>query len=239
MPAAMNIKHNGESNRRGVRAALLSCLFAMACVTSTHAEEEIAWRQLFNGTDTSGWAQVGRGEFTIEDGHLVTQGGMGLLWYTEEEFGNCEIKVVFRTDRPEDNSGVFIRIEGKPKTAWHAVHQGYEIQIDNVADEWHRTGALYSLTKTFGDAKASPGEWTELIIRLEGDNTKAFVNGTLVTDYTEGDAVPEKKSSSEPRRGPRPESGYIGLQNHDPATFIHFREVSVRPLSDAVASPEK
>ncbi len=239
MLEVMKFKRNTESPGRGIRAVLLSCLIGMACVTTNHAEEDGKWRQLFNGSDTSGWAQVGQGEFTIEDGHLVTQGGMGLLWYTEEEFGNCEIKVVFRTDRPEDNSGVFIRIEGKPKTAWHAVHQGYEIQIDNVADAWHRTGALYSLTKTLGDAKAAPGEWTELIIRLEGDNTQAFVNGTQVTDYTEGDAVPEKKSASEPRRGPRPETGYIGLQNHDPATFIHFREVSVRPIPETEGARDR
>ena len=30
--------------------------------------------------------------------------------------------------------------------------------------------------------------------------------------------------------GPRPGSGYIGLQNHDPLSTAYFKEVSVKPL---------
>ena len=37
--------------------------------------------QLFNGTDLTGWRHVGRGEFVVEDGALMTSGGMGLLVY--------------------------------------------------------------------------------------------------------------------------------------------------------------
>ena len=55
----------------------------------------------------------------------------------------------------------------------------------------------------------------------------------LVTDYTEGDPVPTKKEWYEPDRGPRPERGYIGLQNHGDEAHVHFKEVSVRPLASA------
>jgi hypothetical protein len=30
----------------------------------------------------------------------------------------------------------------------------------------------------------------------------------------------------------RPETGYIGLQNHDPGDEVWFKEVSVRPLTE-------
>jgi len=32
----------------------------------------------------------------------------------------------------------------------------------------------------------------------------------------------------EPVRGPRPDTGYIGLQNHDGRTKTYFKEVSVK-----------
>ena len=65
------------------------------------------------------------------------------------------------------------------------------------------------------------------------------VNGAVVTDYREGDAVPEKKKPYEPDRGPRPQSGYIGLQNHDPKDVVLFREISVKRLPKTAASGER
>jgi hypothetical protein len=56
------------------------------------------------------------------------------------------------------------------------------------------------------------------------------VNGQVVTDYTEGQPVPPKKVGYEPDRGPRPEYGYIGLQNHGGHAHVHFKEVSVKAL---------
>ena len=80
---------------------------------------------------------------------------------------------------------------------------------------------------------ASPGlsdGWNTLEITLEGDRTRVTVNGVLVTDYREGQAVPPKVKTWEPDRGPRPIRGYIGLQNHSDKDVVFFREVTVRPL---------
>jgi hypothetical protein len=50
----------------------------------------------------------------------------------------------------------------------------------------------------------------------------------------DGKDVPTAKNWTEPRREPkRPQSGYIGLQNHDPGDVVYFKEVSVRPLEGA------
>jgi hypothetical protein len=55
------------------------------------------------------------------------------------------------------------------------------------------------------------------------------VNGEKVTDYSEGDPVPEKKQSWEPDRGRRSsDAGYLGLQNHSDKDTVYFKEVSVR-----------
>jgi hypothetical protein len=67
-------------------------------------------------------------------------------------------------------------------------------------------------------------------ITLDGLRTIVYVNGVLVTDYDGTSPVPEKKKSYEPDRGPRPESGYVALQNHDASAVISFKEVTVMPL---------
>ena len=57
-----------------------------------------------------------------------------------------------------------------------------------------------------------------------------FVNGALVTDYREGGPVLPRAHDWEPERGPRPEEGYVGLQNHSSDDIVYFREVSIRDL---------
>ena len=51
-----------------------------------------------------------------------------------------------------------------------------------------------------------------------------------MTDYTEGAQVPERKFKFEPQRGPRPNEGYIGLQNHSDKDVVFFKEVAVKML---------
>jgi hypothetical protein len=69
-----------------------------------------------------------------------------------------------------------------------------------------------------------------MVIKLEGPKTIVHVNGKKVTEYEEGDPVPPEKRWYEPDRGPRPDSGYIGLQNHDAESTVYFREVAVKGL---------
>jgi hypothetical protein len=187
-------------------------------------------KQLFNGRDLSGWEMVGPGAFLVENGLLKSQGGMGLLWYSNETLGNCVLRVVYSVSRDEDNSGVFIRIAGPPPDPWFAVHNGYEVQILATADEWHRSGCIYSLTKAEAEAQRPPGQWNEMEISMAGDLVDVTLNGTHVTHFDPNGPLPERQYPYEPERGPRPEAGYIGLQNHDGDSVVSFREVSVGPL---------
>ncbi|MCC6588698.1 MAG: DUF1080 domain-containing protein [Bryobacterales bacterium] len=186
------------------------------------------WKPLFNGKDTTGWTMVGPGRFVVEDGMLKTEGGMGLLYYEREPFGNCTVRVVFKVVSGHGNSGVFIRLPEKPKDPWYGVHNGYEVQIDAEADEWHATGALYSLAKAKTGFQNPRGEWNVMEIELRGQVTRVTLNGTLVNEFRGDQPVPERKQWFEPVRGPRPDIGYVGLQNHDAGSTVYFREVSVR-----------
>ena len=185
------------------------------------------WKQLFNGKDLAGWEMAGPGRFVAADGMLKTEGGMGLLWYTGEKFGNTTIRVVFKTASEKANSGVFIRLPEKPKDPWYGVHNGYEVQIDAAGDEWHCTGALYSLSKATARPQKPRGEWNTMEIVLQGDRTVVKLNGQVVNDFRGDQPVPPRKMWFEPVRGPRAATGYIGLQNHDAASVVYFKEVSV------------
>ena len=149
-----------------------------------------ATRRLFNGRDLSGWKMTGPGGFDVENGALRTRGGMGLLWYTESTFGNCLLRVEYKVGRPEDNSGVFVRIADRPPDPWYAVHHGYEVQILAAADEWHKTGCIYSLSRALADAQKPPGEWNEMEIALRGPLIDVTLNGTLVTSFDPAGPLP-------------------------------------------------
>jgi hypothetical protein len=194
------------------------------------------WKQLFDGKDLVGWKHVGPGQMVVEDGLIHTKGGMGLLYWAGGTLGDCVIRVVYKMEHKNDNSGVYIRIPLEPREAWMPVNYGYEIQIDNDQDDSHSTGVVYSFSK----AMARPGkpgpEWNTMEITLDGPHTRVTVNGVKVTDFTEGDPVPPSSAEDDltdhgtPKRGPRPNDGYIGLQNHSDKDGVYFKEIAVKLL---------
>lgn len=188
------------------------------------------FKPLFNGKDLTGWKMTGPGRFVVENGLMKTEGGMGLLFYEKEKFGNSVVRVVFKTSGPKDNSGVVIRLPEPPPDPWYGVHYGYEVQIDAGGDEWHSTGAIYSLSKISERRQKPAGEWNTMDIEIRGQVTRISVNGAVVNEFRGDQQVPERKRWYEPLRGPRPDSGYIGLQNHDGNSTVYFKEVSVKPL---------
>ena len=75
------------------------------------------WRALPLVTDGKvdpAWVQVGYGRFAVEGGALRTEPdekGLGLLLYTKEKFGDCQVRVVYRSKDAKSNAGVFVRID--------------------------------------------------------------------------------------------------------------------------------
>jgi hypothetical protein len=188
------------------------------------------FKPLYNGKDLTGWKMTGPGQFVIEDGLMKTEGGMGLLYFTKEKFGNCVVRVVFKTVGDHANSGVIIRLPEPPPDPWYGVHNGYEVQIDAAGDDWHSTGAIYSLSKVTSRQQKPAGEWNTMDIEIKGQVTKISLNGVVVNEFKGDQPVPERKMWYEPVRGPRPDSGYIGVQNHDKSSTVFFKEISVKSL---------
>ncbi len=194
------------------------------------------WQPLYNGHDLSGWQHVGPGSMEVENGLIRGHGGMGLLYKTGQTFGDCSIRVVYRMKDSNDNSGIFVRIPIEPREAWMPVFYGYEVQIDNHPetsneDDYHVSGTLYSISKPLSKPGKPGPEWNTMEITLDGPRTLVKLNGSPVTDYTEGQPAPERKFDFEPFRGIRPNRGYLGIQNHGDSDIVYFKEISYRPLA--------
>ena len=210
-------------------------IFNVFTINAQTKKDVSQWKQLFNGKDLTGWKHVGGGSRYVEEGLLASKGGMGLLYWDGGKFGNCVIRVVYKMQKFNSNAGVFIRVPIEPKEEWMPVYYGYEVQIDNHPetsneDEYHISGTLYAFTKPLAKPGKPGPQWNTMEITLDGPRTIVYLNGEKVTDYTEGQPVPERKFSFEPYPGIRPNEGYIGLQNHGDEDIVYFKEVAVRPL---------
>ena len=174
------------------------------------------WIELFNGKDMTGWRMAGKGNFTVEDGALVGHGGMGMLWYEGRKFRDFTVRVEWKANNKCNNSGVFVRFPEKSDDPWHAVNNGYEIQIDDCAPKglMFQTGSIYSFHPATRVASKPAGEWNRFDITVVGQRYTVELNGEKVNEF----------------EGTRGAEGYIGLQNHDLISRVSFRRVRVKEI---------
>ena len=268
--------HPLKNSRLSFGALTLLCILAtFAWAWEQASASGGSWRVLpliTEGKIDAAWAQVGWGGFTVDGGALRTdcdERGMGMLLYQPQKFGDCQIRIVYRCEKPKSNAGVFVRIdegvlakigEKSPEVhrdakgkllpgmieklqeasekhlgGWYPVHHGYEVQIQNDNDAWHRTGAIYSLAQAAPVPEKPLSEWRTMIITLDGERIMVDVDGKRLSSFDAAAADnPPRKNWTEPiRELKRPTHGYLGLQNHDPGDVVWFKEVHVRPLPRA------
>lgn len=100
-----------------VVASLLLVSGTLRSDVDASEKDSAGWRKLpliKNGEVHPSWAHVGYGRFVVEGDSLRTEPdekGLGLLVYQKERFGNCEIRVVFKTKDARSNAGVYVRID--------------------------------------------------------------------------------------------------------------------------------
>jgi hypothetical protein len=132
-------------------------------------------------------------------------------------------------NRPQDNSGIFIRFPAAnasdPANDWKGpALRSYEIQIDDLGVDpgppevlhspKHQTGAIYGFAASNAIASNPANAWNLFEIEANGNNIKVTLNGQVVTNYVAD--------------GARPAQGHIGLQNH--TGQIQFRNIQIRSL---------
>jgi 3-keto-disaccharide hydrolase len=69
----------------------------------------------------------------------------------------------------KESLAAFMEASEQARRAWYAVHHGYEVQVCDDADPYHRTGAVYSLARAEAAPKKKPSEWRTMVITLDGD----------------------------------------------------------------------
>ena len=181
-------------------------------------EEHENFRTIFDGTSLNGWKMCGPGRFDLIDNLIISNGGMGLLWYTKKKFRNFILRVYWKTRTKADNSGVFVRFDNPDDDPWIAVNSGYEIQIHDEephdGNATHRTGAIYNFAPPSRYVSNEPGEWNIFEICVIGQNYAIILNDTKITEFT----------------GNRQLEGFIGLQNHDANSRVAFGKIAVKEL---------
>lgn len=183
-------------------------------------EPRTGYRSLFNGHTLEGWKQAGPGKFTVVDGELRTEGGMGLLWYQAKELSSYSLKLDWKL-AGDDNSGIFVGFPASDDP-WSAVNKGYEIQIDATDAPDRTTGAVYGFKsaniKARDQVLRPPGQWNSYEIKVQGERLQVFLNGVKINDFTNTDPVRSLKD------------GYIGIQNHGADDQVSFRDIQLKEL---------
>lgn len=197
-----------------IAAALLGLAACQAPTRGGAAATDAATVTLWNGGPLTGWRMAGPGAFVVEDGAILATGGMGMLWYAAEEFGDFRLELEWQVEEAADNSGVFVRFPDPGDDPWVAVNQGYELQICDAGGPDSRTGAVYSFCASSHVPTKPVGEWNHYAITVVGQDYLVQVNGETVNRF----------------QGFRGARGHVGLQNHDDGSPVRFRNVRVTRL---------
>ncbi|MFC3687913.1 CBM35 domain-containing protein [Aquipuribacter hungaricus] len=198
--------------------------------TPTPADE--GYTSLFDGTLASldSWRMAGPGSFgRVADCSIRGEGGLGLLWFTEQQFSDQYTLALDWKLVKDDNGGIFVGFPNPGNDPWVAVNSGYEIQVDATDAADRTTGAVYTFQGADPDAVEQAlnpvGRWNSYEIAVDGDRIRISLNGVLVNDFTSTDPA-------------RDLAGFIGVQNHGGGETVYYRDIQVKGGVDFAGSYE-
>ncbi len=179
---------------------------------STYAQSE--WISLFNGKDLTGWFVRGNAAWSVQDGVLVGEDGMGHI-YTYITASDFEAKGMFRISGERTNSGFYFRAN-PPENNPDGFPRGYEAQICHNQDAY--TGWLWKPGTPTGKASkllTKDGEWFSYKIQAIGDKIKFWVNDEMVMTHEDDEF----------------KSGHFAIQGHNPGMKIEAKELYYKDLT--------
>ena len=178
---------------------------------------DAGWQRLWDGKTLSGWHEIGRGSWKIEDGaihgtHAKSEESYGHL-VSDRSYGDFTIRLKFKS--LAGNSGLYFRIEEK---GFSGV-AGFQAEIDASKD----VGGLY---ETNGRSWVSqptpeqvatwfkPGEWNEMTVSAHGGHVVVHING---------------KKSAELLDDPGRKEGRFALQVHGGQDVdVWFKDIELK-----------
>lgn len=219
-------------------------------VPATHTPAPVvAFRDLFNGRDLSGWVNVNTAADTwsVQDGLLVCSGQPIGVMRSDRQYENFILHIEWRHMQPGGNSGVFVWSEGRV-TDPNRLPKGMEVQMLDL--EWiHRhplqsgapnhigyvSGELFGaggLTATPDNPRGNRsmsyelrckghGEWNVYDAVCVDGTVKLAINGRFVNSIRDSSV----------------KKGYLCLESE--GSEIHFREIRILELPPGLTSAEQ
>jgi len=217
--------------------------------TPTHAADAAQFREIFNGKDLSGWANVNTGDdtWTVRDGLLVCTGHPIGVMRSEKQYENFILHIEWRHMEAGGNSGVFVWSEGTvpqgkrlPKGVevqmleleWVNLHKGRDGELPPIAyvhgELFGANGARTvpdnprgSRSKSIENRCLGKGQWNTYDVVCVDGVIKLSVNGKFVNGIS--------KSSVK--------KGYLCLESE--GAEIHFRNIRILELPPGIITAEQ
>lgn len=146
------------------------------------------WASLFNGKDLSGWKKQGSEKWVVEDGAIYGEGISKEYGYlaTEKEYRDFHLSLRFKCEA-DGNSGVYLHTTFEGDTAKH--FGGRQVEIDPAIGR--HTGGIYGEGKGWIvwpapelETVLRPWEWNDLLVMVEGNRYRTYLNGVQMIDFT-------------------------------------------------------
>ena len=170
------------------------------------------WTTLFNGVTLGGWNRIGDVNWTLAEGAVQADKGVGFL-VTPASYADFDLRAEIWADA-DANSGIFIRCQNPQQVG---AANAYEVNIyDKRPDPAFRTGAIVDVARPLAQVDAA-NRWNVLEISARGSHLTVTFNGTRTVDVND----------TKYARGP------IALQygaGANGAGIVKFRKVEIRPL---------
>ncbi|MBM3761992.1 MAG: DUF1080 domain-containing protein [Acidobacteria bacterium] len=199
---------------------LISALAAQNVKPAKLAGED--WVQLFNGKDLSGWVEVGKEKWTVEDGEIKGEAVSKAYGYlqTDKDYKDFHLSIKFKCVG-NGNSGVFFHTAFKPGTP--DITRGLQFEVDCRIGQ--HTGGIYGDGRGWvvwpapeNELNVRKGDWNEYTLKVEGNRYVSRLNGVVMVDFTD----PNPKSFDGP----------IALQLHSGGEGnMRFKDIWIRDLS--------
>ena len=157
-------------------------------------------------------------DFDLRCKVFITAGNSGIQYRSRRVEGRADM-AGFQADLDASNSYTGILYEGLGREIMSG--RGEQVEWAPAGKRVVANFAPDALLKNV----MRPGEWNDYRVEARGTRVRHWINGTLMTDVTDGDASRFKRD------------GQIGFQLHQGAPMeVRWKDLEVRPITEAPAA---
>lgn len=208
----------------------LACCLALTTSSNAQAEEKDGWTDLLPGNNLEKYWTT-KGNWTIDDEGVVTlsprEGEKGwsrfdaYLWLKDKQYENFEFQFEYMVQKG-GNSGFYFHVGDMASP----VAKGIEVQIYDSGSKGedarltdHDSGGIIPGKPPSKNAAKPAGDWNAFHITVKDRQLTVKLNGQVVNEINLAENAKLKG---------RPQTGYIGFQDH--ALPLKLRKMSVKGL---------